>query len=128
MKNLLQIKNKCYFCNTRNEQHTDTMTLKYINKNIESLKEDLASTNKAIESIENHKGLLEFSDEKLNRAYRLREEIEHRIQDLETQKSVLLLQAMKASLQDCINEAKTDDERADYIDMMSKFEFLHPGI
>ena len=106
----------------------NTMTLKYINKNIESLKEDLACTNKAIESIENHKGLLEFSDEKLNRAYRLREEIEHRIQDLETRKSILLLQAMKASLQGCINEAKTDDERADYIDMMSRFEFLHPGI
>ena len=70
----------------------------------------------------------EVSDEKLNRAYRLREEIEHRIQDLETRKSTLLLQAMKASLQDCINEAKTDDERADYIDMMSRFEFLHPGI
>ena len=107
---------------------TDTMTLKYINKNIESLKEDLACTNKTIESIKNHKGLLEFSDEKLNRAYRLREEIEHRIQDLETRKSILLLQAMKASLQDCINEAKTDEERADYIDMMSRFEFLHPGI
>ena len=107
---------------------TDTMTLNYINKNIESLKEDLACTNKVIESIENHKGLLEFQEEKLNRAYRLREEIEHRIQDLETRKSILLLQAMKASLQDCINEAKTDDERADYIDMMSKFEFLHPGI
>ena len=107
---------------------TGTMTLKYINKNIESLKEDLACTNKTIESIKNHKGLLEFSDEKLNRAYRLREEIEHRIQDLETRKSTLLLQAMKASLQDCINEAKTDDERADYIDMMSRFEFLHPGI
>ena len=104
------------------------MTLNYINKNIENLKEDLACTNKAIESIENHKGLLEFSDEKLNRAYRLREEIEHRIQDLETRKSILLLQAMKASLQDCINEAKTDEERADYIDMMSRFEFLHPGI
>ena len=104
------------------------MTLKYINKNIESLKEDLACTNKTIESIKNRKGLLEFSDEKLNRAYRLREEIEHRIQDLETRKSILLLQAMKASLQDCINEAKTDEERADYIDMMSKFEFLHPGI
>ena len=104
------------------------MTLNYINKNIENLKEDLACTIKAIESIENHKGLLEFSDEKLNRAYRLREEIEHRIQDLETRKSILLLQAMKASLQDCINEAKTDDERADYIDMMSRFEFLHPGI
>lgn len=104
------------------------MTLKFISKNIESLKEDLYCTNKAIESIENHKGLLEFSDEKLNRAYRLREEIEHRIQDLEAQKSVLLLQAMKASLRDCIDEAKTDDERADYIDMMSKFEFLHPGI
>ena len=103
------------------------MTLKYINKNIESLKEDLAYTNKTIESIENHKGLLEFHDEKLNRAYRLREEIEHRIQDLETQKSILLLQTMKASLQDCISEA-TDEERADYIDMMSKFEFLHPGI
>ena len=72
------------------------MTLKYINKNIESLKEDLACTNKTIESIKNHKGLLEFSDEKLNRAYRLREEIEHRIQDLETRKSILLLQAMKA--------------------------------
>ena len=107
---------------------TDTMTLNYINKNIESLKEDLACTNKVIESIENHKGLLEFQEEKLNRAYRLREEIEHRIQDLETRKSILLLQAMKASLQDCINEAKTDDERADYIDMMSRFEFLHPGI
>ena len=107
---------------------TDAMTLKYINKNIESLKEDLACTNKTIESIKNHKGLLEFSDEKLNRAYRLREEIEHRIQDLETRKSTLLLQAMKASLQDCINEAKTDEERADYIDMMSRFEFLHPGI
>ena len=104
------------------------MTLKYINKNIESLKEDMACTNKAIESIENHKGLLEFSDEKLNRAYRLREEIEHRIQDLETRKSILMLQAMKASLKDCINEAKTDEERADYIDMMSRFEFLHPGI
>ena len=104
------------------------MTLNYINKNIENLKEDLACTIKAIESIENHKGILEFSDEKLNRAYRLREEIEHRIQDLETRKSTLLLQAMKASLQDCINEAKTDDERADYIDMMSRFEFLHPGI
>ena len=109
-------------------QTTDTMTLKYINKNIESLKEDLACTNKTVESIKNHKGLLEFSDEKLNRAYRLREEIEHRIQDLETRKSTLLLQAMKGSLQDCINEAKTDDERADYIDMMSRFEFLHPGI
>ena len=96
------------------------MTLKYINKNIESLKEDLACTNKAIESIENHKGLLEFSDEKLNRAYRLREEIEHSIRDLETQKSILLLQAMKASLRDCVNEAKTDEERADYIDMMSR--------
>ena len=104
------------------------MTLKYINKNIESLEEDLACINKTIESIENHKGILEFSDEKLNRAHRLREEIEHRIQDLETRKSTLLLQAMKASLQDCINEAKTDDERADYIDMMSRFEFLHPGI
>lgn len=104
------------------------MTLNYINKNIESLKEDLACTNKTIESIENHKGLLEFCDEKLNRAYRLREEIKHRIQDLETQKSVLLLQAMKASLQDCINEAESAEERADYIDMMSKFEFLHPGI
>ena len=104
------------------------MTLKYINKNIESLKEDLACTNKAIESIENHKGLLEFSDEKLNRAYRLREEIEHRIQDLETQKSILLLQAMKASLQDCINEAKTDDELTVYNDMMSKFTYIHPEI
>lgn len=104
------------------------MTLNYINRNIESLKEDLDYTNKTIESIENYEGLLEFSDKKLNRAYRLREEIEHRIQDLEAKKSVLLLQAMKASLQDCINEAKTDDERADYIDMMSKFEFLHPGI
>ena len=104
------------------------MTLNYISRNIESLKEDLACTNKTIESIKNHKGLLEFSDEKLNRAYRLREEIEHRIQDLETRKSILLLQAMKASLQDCINEAKTDEERADYIDMMSRFEFLHPGI
>ena len=107
---------------------TDTMTLNYINKNIESLKEDLACINKTIEPIENHKGLLEFSDEKLNRAHRLRDEIEYRIQDLETQKSILLLQAMKVSLQDCINEAKTDEERADYIDMMSKFEFLHPGI
>lgn len=104
------------------------MTLKYINKNIESLKEDLVFANKTIESIENHKGLLEFHDEKLKRAYRLREEIEHRIQDLETQKSVLLLQAMKTSLQDCINEAESAEERADYIDMMSKFEFLHPGI
>ena len=104
------------------------MTLKYISKNIESLKEDLSCTNKAIESIENYKGLLEFCDEKLNRAYRLREEIEHRIQDLETQKSVLLLQAMKASLRDCIDEAESAEERADYIDMMSKFEFLHPGI
>ena len=104
------------------------MTLKYINKNIESLKEDLACTNKAIESIENHKGLLEFSDEKLNRAYRLREEIEHRIQDLETRKSTLLLQAMKASLQDCINEAKTDEELTTYVDMMSKFTYLHPEI
>ena len=112
----------------RTAKTTDTMTLKYINKNIESLKEDLACTNKTIESIKNHKGLLEFSDEKLNRAYRLREEIEHRIQDLETRKSILLLQAMKASLQDCINEAKADEERADYIDMMSRFEFLHPGI
>ena len=104
------------------------MTLNYINKNIENLKEDLVCTNKTIESIENHKGLLEFCDEKLNRAYRLREEIEHHIQDLETQKSVLLLQSMKASLQDCINEAKTDDELTVYNDMMSKFEFLHPGI
>ena len=104
------------------------MTLNYINKNIESLKEDLACTNKTIESIKNHKGLLEFSDEKLNRAYRLKEEIELRIKGLENQKRTLMLQAMKASLQDCINEAKTDDERADYIDMMSKFEFLHPGI
>ena len=104
------------------------MTLNYINKNIENLKEDLACTIKAIESIENHKGLLEFSNEKLNRAYRLREEIEHRIQDLETQKSILLLQAMKTSLRDCINEAKSAEERADYIDMMSRFEFLHPGI
>lgn len=104
------------------------MTLNYINKNIENLKEDLACTNKTIESIENHKGLLEFCDEKLKRAYRLRGEIEHRIQDLEAQKSILLLQAMKASLQDCINEAESAEERADYIDMMSKFEFLHPGI
>ena len=88
------------------------MTLKYINKNIESLKEDLACANKAIESIENHKGLLEFQEEKLNRAYRLREEIERRIQDLETQKSVLLLQTMKASLQDCINEAKSAEDAA----------------
>ena len=104
------------------------MTLKYINKNIESLKEDLSCTNKTIESIKNHKGLLEFHDEKLNRAYRLREEIEQRIQDLETQKSVLLLQAMKASLQDCINEAESAEERADYIDMMSKFTSLHPEI
>ena len=67
------------------------MALNYINKNIENLKEDLACTNKTIESIENYKGLLEFHDEKLNRAYRLREEIEHRIQDLEAQKSILLL-------------------------------------
>ena len=67
------------------------MTLNYINKNIESLKEDLDYTNKTIESIENHEGLLEFSDEKLNRAYRLKEEIEHRIQDLEAQKSIFLL-------------------------------------
>ena len=104
------------------------MTLNYINKNIENLKEDLVCTNKTIESIENHKGLLEFCDEKLNRAYRLREEIKHRIQDLEEQKSILLLQAMKASLQDCINEAESAEECADYIDMMSKFEFLHPGI
>lgn len=104
------------------------MTLNYINKNIESLKEDLAYTNKTIESIENHKGLLEFHDEKLKRAYRLREEIEHRIQEFEAQKSILLLQTMKASLQDCINEAESAEERADYIDMMSKFEFLHPGI
>ena len=104
------------------------MTLNYINKNIESLKEDLACTNKTIESIENHKGLLEFHDEKLKRAYRLREEIEHRIQELEMQTSILLLQAMKASLQDCINEAKSAEERADYIEMMSKFELLHPGI
>ena len=104
------------------------MTLKYINKNIESLKEDLDCTNKTIESIKNHKGLLEFSDEKLNRAYRLKEEIELRIKGLENQKRTLMLQAMKASLQDCINEAKTDEERADYIDMMSRFEFLHPGI
>lgn len=94
------------------------MTLKYINKNIESLKEDLDYTNKTIESIENYKGLLEFHDEKLKRAYRLREEIEHRIQDLETQKSVLLLQAMKASLRDCINEAEGAEERAYYIDMI----------
>ena len=65
------------------------MTLNYINKNIENLKEDLACTNKTIESIENYKGLLEFHDEKLNRAYRLREEIEHRIQDLETPKERL---------------------------------------
>ena len=104
------------------------MTLNYINKNIENLKEDLVCTNKTIESIENHKGLLEFCDEKLNRAYRLREEIKHRIQDLEAQKSILLLQSMKVSLQDCINEAESAEERADYIDMMSKFEFLHPGI
>ena len=104
------------------------MTLNYSNKNIENLKEDLACTIKAIESIENHKGLLEFSDEKLNRAYRLKEEIELRIKGLENQKRTLMLQAMKASLQDCINEAKTDEERADYIDMMSRFEFLHPGI
>ena len=27
---------------------------------------------------------------------------------------------MKASLRDCVNEAKTDEERADYIDMMSR--------
>ena len=104
------------------------MTLKYINKNIESLKEDLACTNKTIESIKNHKGLLEFSDEKLNRAHRLREEIEHRILDLETRKSTLLLRSMKASLQACLHAPTPDDERADYIDMMSKFEFLHPGI
>ena len=104
------------------------MTLKYINRNIENLKEDLAYVNETIESIENYKGLLEFHDEKLKRAYRLREEIKHRIQDLEAQKSILLLQAMKASLQDCINEAESAEERADYIDMMSKCEFLHPGI
>ena len=107
---------------------TDTMTLKHINQNIESLKEDLACINKTIESIENYKGLLEFHNEKLKRAYRLKEEIEHRIQDLETQKSILLLQAMKASLQDCINEAKTDDELTVYNDMMSKFTYLHPEI
>lgn len=104
------------------------MTLNYINKNIENLKEDLACTNKAIESIENHKGLLEFSDEKLNRAYRLKEEIELRIKGLENQKRTLMLQALKASLQDCFNEAKTDDELTVYNDMMSKFTCLHPEI
>lgn len=104
------------------------MTLNYINKNIENLKEDLACTNKAIESIENHKGLLEFSDEKLHRAYRLKEEIELRIKGLENQKRTLMLQAMKASLQDCINETKTDDELTVYNDMMSKFTYLHPEI
>lgn len=71
------------------------MTLNYINKNIENLKEDLACTIKAIESIESHKGLLEFSDEKLNRAYRLKEEIELRIKGLENQKRTLMLQATK---------------------------------
>ena len=104
------------------------MTLNYINKNIENLKEDLACTIKTIESIENHKGLLEFSDEKLNRAYRLKEEIELRIKGLENQKRTLMLQAMKASLQDCINEAKTDDELTVYNNMMSKFTYLHPEI
>lgn len=104
------------------------MTLNYINKNIENLKEDLACTNKAIESIENYRGLLEFREEKLNRAYKLKAEIEHRIQGLENEKRTMMLQAMKASLQDCINEAKTDEELTTYVDMLSKFTFLHPEI
>lgn len=104
------------------------MTLNYINKNIELLKEDLACTNKVIESIENNTGLLEYREEKLNSALKLKAEIEHRIQGLENEKKTLMLQAMKASLQDCINEAKTDDELTTYIDMMSKFTFLHPEI
>lgn len=104
------------------------MTLNYINKNIELLKEDLACTNKIIESIENNTGILEYREEKLNSALKLKAEIEHRVQGLENEKRTLRLQAMKASLQDCINEAKTDDELATFTAMLAKFNTLHPEI
>lgn len=38
------------------------------------------------------------------------------------------LQAMKEALLDCINEAKTSEELTIYMDMLSKFTFLHPEI
>lgn len=104
------------------------MTLNYINKCLANLNEDLAIVNGTIEALENNTGLIEYREEKLNRGRRLRNDILTTIEAYEAKKKALMLQAQKAALQDCINEAKTDDELATYTDMLNKFNTLHPEI
>lgn len=104
------------------------MTLNYINKCLANLNEDLAIVNGTIEALENNTGLIEYREEKLNSGRRLRNDILTTIEAYEAKKKALMLQAQKAALQDCINEAKTDDELATYTDMLNKFNTLHPEI
>lgn len=102
-------------------------TLNYYNANIEACKTNLEGVKKTIAWIENEE-MLPFKEERLGQALKLKADIENSIKALEEGKRTLMLQAMKASLQDCINEAKTDEELTTYVDMMSKFTFLHPEI
>lgn len=105
------------------------MTLNYINKCLANLNEDLAIVNGTIEALENNTGLIEYREEKLNSGRRLRNDILTTIEAYEAKKKALLmLQAQKAALQDCINEAKTDDELATFTAMLAKFNTLHPEI
>lgn len=103
-------------------------TYNALTKQIESLKADLASINNTLDKIQNDTRLIEFREEKINSALKLKSEIEQHIQKLETERRTLMLQAQKAALQDCINEAKTDDELATFTAMLAKFNTLHPEI
>lgn len=102
-------------------------TLNYYNANIEACKTTLAEVKETISWIEIEE-MLPFKEERLGQALKLKTDIENTIKALEDEKRVLMLQTMKASLQDCINEAKTDEELTTYVDMLSKFTFLHPEI
>lgn len=103
-------------------------TYNALTKQIESLKADLASINNTLDKIQNDTRLIEFREEKINSALKLKSEIEQHIQKLETERRTLMLQAEKETLLECIAEAENAEELATYTDMLNKFNTLHPEI